>query len=948
MFAAEEQPMADTNDVDDWQIESNKVGENPHRFNRYQKEELAMMGKTTIAAAEYDERFDGDAAIWLIKARCPNSTAVKYDQRFSGKSVFKLFNEDIPPQTANKYPQQYRAVDIIKLHQAGITPEDADSIHSERFHTDSLIQLREKGCPPDTAEKYHHRFSATHIGTMYSAGCLPEDANPYHEKFSGWAVAEFFTCHINPEKALLYNPGNVQFSGEHIVALEKCECKPETAFAYENFHGDEIVKLVEMNCSPEKANTYRKRFYGDETVALVERGYSFERADQYPAERFDNSQVVRLVRSGCGPESVNHYDPRFSAEEVVFLAEAGVSPRPAAPYDSHLPGDVIAVLNKIAITPGEIAAMTEEEKKNLYLTADSIVKVALEPGKPLQFDLQYLDRGKTAVILTKDNRAYKFAGPDQIKHEFNIFEKLEGSKCGFLMKLIGVQKYERQPLGFLRSVFVRDRLMDKLALELEYIHGETLEAVLKRKQSLSIVKTLKYGYGILKGMEELNRKLLCHGDLHPGNIIIRRDTDLPVIIDFGVVRSLAEGRSIFPLNRAFCDSNDLISLGLLLYKMVIGTNLFSTEPGMTHRDDVKDATKARREEVYSCPEKLKECLEQVKKDVRGPLGELIAQLLRDDLYRDPPPVMFYYKYRYYIKGKKETLPQVYKKILEKIEMEGEAFENDIRFLDIGETSMVLKVGERNWKFSLTGDIEADIEFFQKLSHSKYIVKSKGIVPIAELPLGNPRISGLIKDFVLDERMLELEPLEGNTLEHLLEKEKKLSIHRVVQLGFDIFRGLRDMCQLELPHRYLDARTVFVEAGTGRAKIIDPGQMEEFNFTLFQYNPGCGDRNDFISLGLLMYRMVTGNHLFTGKPIYIKQMDWRLRTLIEEVYMDIHRKRDFLDKIKAQIPGILGELITYLLDRQLEDKPGWETYKEARAIFEDCINRMAHAAPPLNR
>lgn len=67
---------------------------------------------------------------------------------------------------------------------------------------------------------------------------------------------------------------------------------------------------------------------------------------------------------------------------------------------------------------------------------------------------------------------------------------------------------------------------------LEFIEGENLEEIMKSGKKIPEDKAVKYIYQIGKAIVYLNDNELVHGDIYPGNIMIK-DNDEAVLIDFG-------------------------------------------------------------------------------------------------------------------------------------------------------------------------------------------------------------------------------------------------------------------------------------------------------------------------------------------------------------------------------------------------------------------------------
>jgi hypothetical protein len=82
-------------------------------------------------------------------------------------------------------------------------------------------------------------------------------------------------------------------------------------------------------------------------------------------------------------------------------------------------------------------------------------------------------------------------------------------------------------------------------------------------------------------------------------------------------------------NHNYGGRNDLISLGILVYKMAAGNDLFAEAPKLIGGLIPKIETKV--EEVYSDSKKLNEMFSKIKKELPGALADIIIYLMNRDL-----------------------------------------------------------------------------------------------------------------------------------------------------------------------------------------------------------------------------------------------------------------------------------------------------------------------------
>jgi serine/threonine-protein kinase len=129
---------------------------------------------------------------------------------------------------------------------------------------------------------------------------------------------------------------------------------------------------------------------------------------------------------------------------------------------------------------------------------------------------------------------------------------------------------------------------------MEYVKGESLEAILDREKSLDIPRALDYAVQILRGVEHAHEASILHRDLRPANVIVS-EAGACKVADFGTSRLLERSHATTIIGsppymapeqfqgRAVLAS-DLYSVGVILYQMLTGTlPFFSPNPAQLER-----------------------------------------------------------------------------------------------------------------------------------------------------------------------------------------------------------------------------------------------------------------------------------------------------------------------------------------------------------------------------
>jgi len=144
------------------------------------------------------------------------------------------------------------------------------------------------------------------------------------------------------------------------------------------------------------------------------------------------------------------------------------------------------------------------------------------------------------------------------------------------------------------GIMTAERVEDTFFIVMEYIKGESLEAVLDREKSLDLARALTYGVQILRGVEHAHEAQILHRDLRPANVLLSESGAIKVA-DFGTSRFLEKshattviGSPPYMAPEAFQGravlASDIYSVGVMLYQMLTG-NLpyFSPNPAQIEK-----------------------------------------------------------------------------------------------------------------------------------------------------------------------------------------------------------------------------------------------------------------------------------------------------------------------------------------------------------------------------
>ncbi len=148
---------------------------------------------------------------------------------------------------------------------------------------------------------------------------------------------------------------------------------------------------------------------------------------------------------------------------------------------------------------------------------------------------------------------------------------------------------------------------------MEYVDGQTLEEILKERK-LTPHEVLDYSAQILNGIQSLRKHGITHRDLNLRNIKVNRQGEVK-ILDFGIATDELHPEA--KDNRKYGapqgeEADDLISFGLLVYKMATGKHLIEVprKEVMGH-DTYADEIDRMKPLLYHNGESVKEYWEKI-------------------------------------------------------------------------------------------------------------------------------------------------------------------------------------------------------------------------------------------------------------------------------------------------------------------------------------------------
>jgi serine/threonine protein kinase len=168
-------------------------------------------------------------------------------------------------------------------------------------------------------------------------------------------------------------------------------------------------------------------------------------------------------------------------------------------------------------------------------------------------------------------------------------------------------------------------------------------------------------------------------------------------------------------------------------------------------------------------------------------------------------------------------------------------------------------------------------------------------------------------------------LQGESLDDRLRREGQLPVAEVLRIGRETAQGLAAAHERGVIHRDVKPANLWLEAPTGRVKILDfglarlaqgdtalTGSLAIVGTPMYmapeQAEGKADSRADLFSLGCVLYRMVTGRLAFSGE------------TLAAVVFAVTSLKPPSPRQINPQVPERLSQLIERLLFKDRADRP----------------------------
>ncbi len=137
------------------------------------------------------------------------------------------------------------------------------------------------------------------------------------------------------------------------------------------------------------------------------------------------------------------------------------------------------------------------------------------------------------------------------------------------------------------TILTAEKQENVFFIVMEFVAGETLEAIIAREGALDLSRALDYTCQICNAIDHAHRHGILHRDLRPSNVLVS-DSGLVKVADFGTSRFLeiaAHGTTIIgsppymapeQFHGKAVFASDLYSLGITMFQMLVGDLPYDT------------------------------------------------------------------------------------------------------------------------------------------------------------------------------------------------------------------------------------------------------------------------------------------------------------------------------------------------------------------------------------
>ena len=232
--------------------------------------------------------------------------------------------------------------------------------------------------------------------------------------------------------------------------------------------------------------------------------------------------------------------------------------------------------------------MQLKENARLQSGKYRIIRVLGQGGFGITYLAENTILGKQIAI--KEFFPKDFCGRDNTSHltlgTQNNADTVSKLKNRFLKEAQNISKLNHPGIVHIYDVFEENNTAYYV---MDFIEGENLNEMVKRNGPLSEEKAIKYIKKVGDALEYIHSRNMTHFDVKPANIVVRKNDDQPILIDFGLskqydahgdatstlMQGVSQGYSPLELYNygsmaSFSPQTDVYSLGATLFFLLSG------------------------------------------------------------------------------------------------------------------------------------------------------------------------------------------------------------------------------------------------------------------------------------------------------------------------------------------------------------------------------------------
>ena len=367
-------------DLVEWVKTNYKEGPNPLKVELRDLVLLAKEGYDLALLKEYDDIFEGNHIVILVRKGISPETANQdigsYGKNFDRYEVIYFILDGIGPDQVSRYAG-LNASDIRFLIKYGIAHEEAIAYHAtagqgnEQLFVRNIVQLIHRGISPtqfgELIRGYDDKFSINNKCWFILHDLDPAMVNPFSEKFLPEKIEEYLAKAFDgmalSRLAEQYGKlGHLPVDDLITAGIEPSEFEQKSKEYAKRFSAHNAAMLMTADIKGDIANQYHIVFSARDIIALFQAGILWEEANSkffefYVIANGNHQVALNFLISGLSAEAASdelgYYDfeLHFASEFLAKGIDPGLANTWKKDYDSHFNSYEIKTLIFEGISP---------------------------------------------------------------------------------------------------------------------------------------------------------------------------------------------------------------------------------------------------------------------------------------------------------------------------------------------------------------------------------------------------------------------------------------------------------------------------------------------------------------------------------------------------------------------------------------------------------------------